>query len=393
VVDSYPPVALPPLNRPNNQPALEIAQSTKLSEIALQNFQVTRDGFFIRTSGSQPEIKVQRSEDRRTINIALDGAILSPSLSEQNLQVNRYGVSSIQFAQQSSSQTGVNIKLNVSEDSPNWQASFSRLGGGIVLLPLGESASQLDNSSRIAVRPAHPETIVRTIETPTRVNQSLFPSGGTPDRSLRASSQPNYASIPVPPPETINPPMPAPRARNGKLLVIVDPGHGGKDGGAPSVAGYDEKEVVLAIGQQVASLLEQQGIQAVMTRDSDYFVDLKPRVDMAERLGANLFVSIHANSIDGRPDVNGLETYHYGRGERLARTIHNSILRSIDIRDRGVRSARFYVIRNPSMPSVLVETGYVTSPTEAPKLANPAYQRQMAEAIVRGIMEYIQQNF
>lgn len=193
-------------------------------------------------------------------------------------------------------------------------------------------------------------------------------------------------------PNPDNPSPDLPRA-NRRLVVIVDPGHGGKDSGAPGVGGILEKHINLSISQQVATLLEQQGIKVVMTRNGDYFVDLAPRVEMAARVGADLFVSIHANSIDNRPDVNGLETYHYGGGERLARTIHNSILQSVDVGNRGVRRARFYVLRRSSMPATLVEVGFVSNAQESRKLANPAYQRQMATAIARGILQYIQQNF
>jgi len=210
---------------------------------------------------------------------------------------------------------------------------------------------------------------------------------------LGAKSQPPGGKpITVPPPENPQPPVKNPPVRNGRIVVMVDPGHGGKDGGAPSITGYNESTVVLAISQLLAARLEKEGIQVILTRNADYFVDLAPRVEMAQQAKVDLFVSIHANSIDGRPDVNGLETYHYNRGELLARTIHNSILQSIDIRDRGVRSARFYVLRNNSMPAVLVETGFVTSPTEAPKLADPAYQQKMADAIANGVLQYIRQN-
>jgi N-acetylmuramoyl-L-alanine amidase len=110
-------------------------------------------------------------------------------------------------------------------------------------------------------------------------------------------------------------------------------------------------------------------------------------------MGADLFVSIHANSINlSRPDVSGLETYYYSSGQRLARTIHSSILQSLDIKDRGVRQARFYVLRKSSMPSVLVEVGFVTGREDAAKLSNPDYRNQMAQAIARGILQYIQQN-
>jgi N-acetylmuramoyl-L-alanine amidase len=200
-------------------------------------------------------------------------------------------------------------------------------------------------------------------------------------------------NTPAPPPAINNPPVSSPRVPKGRVMVMVDPGHGGKDPGAIGLGGLREKDVILPIAQQVASLLEQQGIQAVMTRTSDYFVDLAPRVTMAERANADLFVSIHANAIGpSRPDVSGLETYYYSSGQRLAQTIHNSILQSLDVKDRGVRRARFYVLRKSSMPSVLVEVGFVTGRDDAAKLSNAAYRSQMAQAIARGILQYIQQN-
>jgi N-acetylmuramoyl-L-alanine amidase len=174
---------------------------------------------------------------------------------------------------------------------------------------------------------------------------------------------------------------------------MVDPGHGGKDPGAIGIGGLREKDVILPISQQVAAILEQQGVQAVLTRNSDYFVDLAPRVTMAERTNANLFVSIHANAISrSRPDVNGIETYYYNSGQRLAQTIHKSILQGVNAKDRGVRKARFYVLRKTSMPAVLVEVGFVTGSEDAAKLSSPAYRTQMAQAIARGILQYIQQS-
>jgi N-acetylmuramoyl-L-alanine amidase len=198
--------------------------------------------------------------------------------------------------------------------------------------------------------------------------------------------------ISVPPPAISNPPLDVPRLPRGRIVVMIDPGHGGKDPGAIGINGLQEKNVILPISQQVAALLEQQGIQVILTRRDDYFVDLPSRVEMARRANVNLFVSIHANAIGNRPDVNGLETYYYSNGERLAQTIHNSILQSIDIRDRRVRQARFYVLRNNPMPAVLVEVGFVTGVQDNPRLATATYQNQMAQAIARGILQYIQQN-
>jgi N-acetylmuramoyl-L-alanine amidase len=175
--------------------------------------------------------------------------------------------------------------------------------------------------------------------------------------------------------------------------VVIDPGHGGKDPGAIGIGGIQEKQIIFPIAQQIAQILEKQGIQVRMTRSSDYFVSLQGRTQMANQMGADVFVSIHANSMGlSRPDVNGLETYYFGKGKGLADVIHRNILQRLNVRDRRVRSARFYVLRKANMPSVLVETGYVTGGEDSRKLSDPSYRSQMAQAIAFGILEYIKRN-
>ncbi|MGD2180715.1 N-acetylmuramoyl-L-alanine amidase [Lusitaniella coriacea] len=206
-------------------------------------------------------------------------------------------------------------------------------------------------------------------------------------------------AIPVPPPSRNSPVLPRtsppstnlPRIPNGRVLVVVDPGHGGKDPGAIGIGGLQEKDVNIDISLRLARILEQQGVKVILTRSNDTFISLQGRTVMANRARADLFVSIHANAVGGRrPDVNGFETYYYSSGGELARTIHRSVLQSINIRDRRVRTARFYVLRNSSMPAVLVETGFVTGREDSANLRNPQHRQQMAEAIARGILQYIQ---
>lgn len=483
------PPSLPRVNQSQNQSS---PQASSVSAVQLDilnpNLQVTRDGFFIRTSGDEAQMKVNRSEDRRTITIEVEGADLyGGNLSARDLLVNHYGVSRIQFSPTQNSR--FSITLTVGADSPDWQPTFSKAGGGIVLLPQGTTAAKLEGSSSAV---ASNEGAAISIQVPTASSNPLVQQSGVnqlatiqavelassgnlllirSDRQVMPSSQwdsstglyritipaarladrvrgpqlslnspvsrvqlqqqdsrtvvilvkpaagvqigelnqvsnlivalqlqrearsptVDNGSLRVPPAES-NPSIELPHPHSGRVVVIVDPGHGGKDSGAPGVRGVLEKDIVLSIGLQVASLLEKQGIQTVLTRNSDYFVDLQPRVDITNRARADLFVSIHANSVDGRPDAHGLETYYYESGERLAHTIHSSILQSIGINDRGVRRARFYVLRKNSIPAVLVETGFVTSPEEAAKLSSPGYQTQMATAIARGILQYIQQN-
>jgi N-acetylmuramoyl-L-alanine amidase len=202
-------------------------------------------------------------------------------------------------------------------------------------------------------------------------------------------------SVSVPPPKL---PLPtaggssAPIAvKPGAKIVLIDPGHGGRDPGAVGRGGLQEKNVVLPISLRVVEELRQRGVNAQLTRSSDQTIDLAPRVRKAEGLNADIFVSIHANAISlSQPGVNGLETYYYQTGLRLAQNIHRRILQSVNVSDRRIRQARFYVLRKTSMPAVLVETGYVTGSIDAPRLATKSHQDQLAVAIANGVIDYIQ---
>ncbi|PZD70512.1 N-acetylmuramoyl-L-alanine amidase LytC [Acaryochloris thomasi RCC1774] len=177
----------------------------------------------------------------------------------------------------------------------------------------------------------------------------------------------------------------------GAKVVLIDPGHGGRDPGAVGRGGLQEKRVVLPVSLRVVEELRRRGVNAQLTRSSDQTVDLAPRVRKAEGLNADIFVSIHANAISlSRPEINGLETFYYQTGSRLASNIHRSILQSVNVKDRRIRQARFYVLRKTSMPAVLVELGYVTGSTDAPRLATKAHQDQLAVAIANGVINYIQ---
>jgi len=172
---------------------------------------------------------------------------------------------------------------------------------------------------------------------------------------------------------------------------MLDPGHGGADPGAVGIGGLQEKGVVMAISQHVATLLQQQGVMVQMTRRGDQTIDLQPRVDMAEVANATIFVSIHANAVAGqRPEVNGLETYYYSdAGLQLANILHRRVIGTVAMNDRGVKRARFFVLRQTSMPAVLIEVGFVTGSIDAPKLRDPNWQAQMGQAIAAGILDYI----
>ena len=240
--------------------------------------------------------------------------------------------------------------------------------------------------ARIRLRNKDEKTVVILIQptSNTRIGELNQPGEQILALELKAA--------PITPPSNTRPQNPLPTIPQGATLVAVDPGHGGRDPGAIGIGGLQEKDVILPIAREIVQYLEQQGVRTLMTRSDDTFISLQGRTDIANQAGADLFVSVHANAISlDRPEVNGLETYYYSSGQRLAQTIHSTILQNINIADRGVRTARFYVLRNSSMPAVLVEVGFLTGRVDAANLANPSFRSKMAQSIARGVLEYIQQ--
>ncbi|MEO0949016.1 MAG: N-acetylmuramoyl-L-alanine amidase, partial [Cyanobacteria bacterium J06641_5] len=196
-------------------------------------------------------------------------------------------------------------------------------------------------------------------------------------------------------PASPRPTAPAPVPRSA-TLVTIDPGHGGKDPGAIGIGGLREKDIVLDISTQVQQILSANGLRVLMTRSDDRFISLQGRVDVSNRANADIFVSIHANAISlSRPDVNGVETFYArgsSRGQALASSIQSSILQQVSIGSRGVKRSGFFVLRHTDMPAALVEVGFVTGREDAPKLRDPSFRRQMAQAIADGILNYVRQS-
>jgi N-acetylmuramoyl-L-alanine amidase len=255
---------------------------------------------------------------------------------------------------------------------------------------------------KLRLQPQPPNTVVILIQPASGVTLGVLNQAGDKFLALKLQQyrqiRPPMNLPPLLPPKQQLPdlkprqPQITPRRdlRKGKIVVIIDPGHGGKDSGAIGIGGVQEKNIILPIGKRIAEILERNGIQVIMTRDSDYFVTLPGRVTMAQQANADVFVSVHANSAGAnRPEVSGLETYYYDSGLTLARVVHKKILQSLNVRDRNVRKARFYVLRKNSMPAILVETGYLTGRDDVAKLRTSAYQNQMADAIAQGILQYL----
>ncbi len=219
--------------------------------------------------------------------------------------------------------------------------------------------------------------------------------------------------------------------------IIIDPGHGGRDYGAPGyLKGVHEKDVVLQISRRLAKKIRQElDCQVFMTRNTDRFLTLEERTAIANTKSADLFISIHTNS-HRNPRAFGIETYFLNlatddeairvaaienatstknisdlqnilydlvqnakinESSRLAGHVQGSLVNHLKrksysrINDKGVKQAPFYVLLGAQMPAVLVETSFISNPRECKRLINPKYQERLCEAIVRGIKQYIQE--
>jgi N-acetylmuramoyl-L-alanine amidase len=199
-------------------------------------------------------------------------------------------------------------------------------------------------------------------------------------------------------------------------VIAIDAGHGGQDTGTQNKAlKLDEKDFTLDVANRLRALLVKQGYRVVMTRTDDRFVELAQRAEIANKAGADLFISIHFNAVAGSPLVRGSETYvmtpRYQRSTGspkreasdnvanpgnandpwnalLGFHMHNQVLNKLDSVDRGFKRARFAVLRLVNSPGVLVEAGYLSNTEEARKIATAAYRQDIAEAFAQGVRAY-----
>ncbi len=221
----------------------------------------------------------------------------------------------------------------------------------------------------------------------------------------------------------------------GVKKVVIDPGHGGKDPGAMGPTGVMEKDVVLAIARRLQKKLKEKlRLEAILTRDSDKFLPLEERTALANTQKADLFVSIHTNAHRNQR-ICGISTYllnvatdkeaarvaafenavsakkisdlekilsdlmlnsKINESSRLADAVQNGLVKRLPkkysiIKDLGVKQAPFYVLIGAQMPSIMVETSFITNKREEKRLASPSYQDAVAEGILAGIRSYIKQ--
>src|SRR5438128_8788498 len=169
--------------------------------------------------------------------------------------------------------------------------------------------------------------------------------------------------------------------------VVIDAGHGGFDRGGIPGQRIPEKEMTLDVAQRLKALLAASGYRVIMTRDSDVFVPLPTRVSIANSYQNAIFVCIHFNSAK-RMGASGIETYFYSHESLpLASAVHYYVAGGAPTSNRGVRRRGFYVLRKTTVPSVLVECGFLTNATEANYAQSAAYRQKLAEESGRGVRE------
>jgi N-acetylmuramoyl-L-alanine amidase len=209
-------------------------------------------------------------------------------------------------------------------------------------------------------------------------------------------------------------PLISPRPKRRPIKTIcLDPGHGGRDTGKIDGRNF-EKTYTLLLAQEVGALLHKEGFNVVFTRTRDRALELYDRPGIAQKAHADLFVSLHYNA--GPSEVHGLEVYcltpaganssNAGGGKSrsmnyagnandnnnvlLASQLQKTIVRETGLDDRGMKRARFEVLREATMPAVLIEGGFMSNRNEARKIYDPAFRKRMARAIVDGIVSYKQ---
>ncbi len=245
------------------------------------------------------------------------------------------------------------------------------------------------------------------------------------------TAKPKAETVPVSVPVA-----PVPGLRDIKPMIVIDPGHGGQDPGALGDAGHKEKNVTLAVAKDLKKALEDTGRYNVqLTRSTDIFIKLQDRVKIARRIGADLFISLHADSID-KPGVHGASIYTLSnkasdeqtaklaarenradliagvdlshedkevadilidlamrdtmnQSKFFANTVVNNIDASqIDLLEKPHRFAGFAVLKAPDIPSVLIEMGFMSNRKEVTQLSSPAYRKKLAAAITAGVDGY-----
>lgn len=175
-------------------------------------------------------------------------------------------------------------------------------------------------------------------------------------------------------------------------IIVIDPGHGGRDNGATGAKGTLEKTLTLRTGELIYRKLKSAGAKVVMTRSNDSYLSLGSRAGISNYHGADAFISIHYDSILDS-SVRGMTSYYYhGFQKTLATTIHASIVAQTKIKDRGARFGDYHVLRENNRNGVLLELGYLSNPIEETLIVSDQYQEKVATGVYLGLAKYFKEN-
>lgn len=212
--------------------------------------------------------------------------------------------------------------------------------------------------------------------------------------------------------QTTKPPVivkPLPPTDNGSIVdsgvlrgkvIVLDPGHGGSNPGAVA-NNVRESDVNLAVGLKLRDKLVQAGAKVIMTRSTDRTVapegsslgqELQARIDIAQANQADIFISLHSNYNDSSALQGAMTFYPSSKTSSLAVEIQSALIKETQAVDKGISPATFYVLRNNNVPSILVEMGFLSNPSEAAKLSNDSYQNKIAQGIFNGTVKYFTLN-
>ncbi len=186
---------------------------------------------------------------------------------------------------------------------------------------------------------------------------------------------------------------------NSEKLIVIDAGHGGKDGGASGLLSGDtilEKNLTLSMAKKTAAILQSKGYTVKLTRETDTYPTLQARADFANNSNAAIFVSLHINSVASAPEASGTEVFYaplnddnsYGvPSSTLATYLQNYLIANLGSVDRGVKTSNHLITRTAIMPSALVEVGFISNEAELKKMISDNYQQKVATAVSAGIIK------
>ncbi len=446
---AVPPLAV----RPNAVTARPVSLVTKppvpdlSGAVRLEGISMITEGFLLRTSGATAA-SVRRVDNPPRLVVDLPGTILPNTYTQRSIEVQRLGVERLRVGQFQALPPITRVVLDVQTDTLDWEAVYDPRRKGVILVPAGQLAlapqpaqgtslisaaliedqlvfdadgpleykAQWDNLNREYRVEFTGATLAQKFQGPFLDVRSpldrlrLFPSEGKSVTAIlkiptgffvagaqRQSGNRQFsiklARMATPPNPTTstapNGPTTQSPVSGDSPLVIVDAGHGGSDPGALGPGGLQEKDLNLKLSRRLGQRLTELGYRVAYTRQDDRFITLQGRVQMAEQAQADIFVSIHHNASEN-PSAQGIETYYLrANSSRLATMVHRAVVKTSNRLDRGVHQARFHVIRQTTMPAILVESGYVSNKTEAQVLNNDTEQQSLAVAIAQAIDRFI----